>query len=110
MKGLAKLGFAQSFSYFPWRTAKAELEQYLGRALARAVSGRTCSSTRRTCPYHLLAKPGCSSRALRWRLVGDCSASVRGFELLEHEAVPGREEYQDYSDKYQIRQRDWADP
>jgi starch synthase (maltosyl-transferring) len=29
-----------------------------------------------------------------------------GFELLEHEAIPGHEEYQD-SEKYQIRQRDW---
>ena len=29
-----------------------------------------------------------------------------GFELLEHEAVPGREEYLN-SEKYQIRARDW---
>src|SRR5438445_795954 len=32
-----------------------------------------------------------------------------GFELLEHEAIPGREEYLD-SEKYQIRQRDWDKP
>jgi starch synthase (maltosyl-transferring) len=32
-----------------------------------------------------------------------------GFELLEHAALPGHEEYQD-SEKYQIRQRDWDKP
>ncbi|MFK5143444.1 alpha-1,4-glucan--maltose-1-phosphate maltosyltransferase, partial [Klebsiella pneumoniae] len=30
MKGLAKLGFSQSYTYFTWRTQRAELEQYLG--------------------------------------------------------------------------------
>ena len=29
MKGLAKLGFTQSYTYFTWRTLKWELEQYL---------------------------------------------------------------------------------
>ncbi|MDP0953303.1 alpha-1,4-glucan--maltose-1-phosphate maltosyltransferase, partial [Klebsiella pneumoniae] len=29
MKGLAKLGFSQSYTYFTWRTQRAELEQYL---------------------------------------------------------------------------------
>ena len=29
MKGLAKLGFSQSYSYFTWRTHKAELQEYL---------------------------------------------------------------------------------
>ena len=29
MKGLAKLGFSQSYTYFTWRTHKAELQEYL---------------------------------------------------------------------------------
>ena len=29
MKGLAKLGFTQSYTYFTWRTHKAELQEYL---------------------------------------------------------------------------------
>ena len=29
MKGLAKLGFSQSYTYFTWRTEKWEIEQYL---------------------------------------------------------------------------------
>jgi starch synthase (maltosyl-transferring) len=32
-----------------------------------------------------------------------------GFELLEHEAVPGREEYRD-SENYEIKVRDWDAP
>ncbi|MET0446647.1 MAG: alpha-1,4-glucan--maltose-1-phosphate maltosyltransferase, partial [Pseudorhodoplanes sp.] len=32
-----------------------------------------------------------------------------GFELLEHEAIPGKEEYLD-SEKYEIRTRDWHKP
>jgi starch synthase (maltosyl-transferring) len=32
-----------------------------------------------------------------------------GFELLEHEAIPGREEYLD-SEKYEIKVRDWNRP
>jgi len=32
-----------------------------------------------------------------------------GFELLEHDAIPGREEYLD-SEKYEIKVRDWDRP
>ena len=32
-----------------------------------------------------------------------------GFELLEHEPIPGREEYLD-SEKYEIKVRDWDRP
>src|SRR6202051_5304276 len=32
-----------------------------------------------------------------------------GFELLEHEPIPGREEYLD-SEKYEIKVRDWNKP
>ena len=32
-----------------------------------------------------------------------------GFELLEHEPIPGREEYLD-SEKYEIKVRDWDKP
>src|SRR6201991_86113 len=32
-----------------------------------------------------------------------------GFELLEHEPIPGKEEYLD-SEKYEIKVRDWDEP
>jgi starch synthase (maltosyl-transferring) len=34
MKGLAKLGFTQSYTYFTWRTAKWEIEAYLNELTA----------------------------------------------------------------------------
>lgn len=115
MKGLAKLGFAQSFSYFPWRTGKWELEQYLGelscypeRDFYRA---NLFVNTPDLLPYHLQSGEAWmfkSRIALAAMLSGNYGL-YSGFELLEHEAIPGHEEYLD-SEKYQIRQRDWDKP
>ncbi|MFK4501691.1 starch synthase (maltosyl-transferring) [Bradyrhizobium japonicum] len=115
MKGLAKLGFAQSFSYFPWRTAKWELEQYLGeltrypeRDFYRA---NLFVSTPDLLPYHLQGGEPWAFKS-RVALAATLSGSYgiySGFELLEHDAIPGREEYLD-SEKYQIKPRDWDRP
>lgn len=115
MKGLAKLGFAQSFSYFPWRTAKWELEQYLGE-LARYPErdfyrANLFVNTPDLLPYHLQSGEAWMFKS-RVSLAATLSGSYglySGFELLEHDAVPGHEEYQD-SEKYQIKQRDWDRP
>jgi starch synthase (maltosyl-transferring) len=48
----------------------------------------------------------------RFALAATLSASYgiyNGFELLEHEPIPGREEYLN-SEKYEIRVRDWNKP
>ncbi|MDA9444203.1 alpha-1,4-glucan:maltose-1-phosphate maltosyltransferase [Bradyrhizobium sp. CCBAU 51745] len=112
MKGLAKLGFAQSFSYFPWRTAKWGLEQYLGELLRYPerdfYRANLFVNTPDLLPYHLQSGEAWMFKA-RVALAATLSGNYglySGFELLEHEAVPGHEEYQD-SEKYQIRQRDW---
>lgn len=115
MQGLAKLGFAQSFSYFPWRTAKWELEQYLGeltrypeRDFYRA---NLFVSTPDLLPYHLQGgEPWAfKSRAALAATLSGSYGIYSGFELLEHDAIPGREEYLN-SEKYQIKQRDWDRP
>ncbi|SFJ83872.1 alpha-1,4-glucan:maltose-1-phosphate maltosyltransferase [Bradyrhizobium sp. Gha] len=115
MRGLAKLGFAQSFSYFPWRTGKWELEQYLGELTRYPerdfVRPNLFVNTPDLLPYHLQSGEAWmfkSRFALAATLSGNCGL-YSGFELLEHEAIPGHEEYQD-SEKYQIRQRDWDRP
>jgi starch synthase (maltosyl-transferring) len=115
MKGLAKLGFAQSFSYFPWRTEKWELEQYFSE-LTRTPERdfyrpNLFTNTPDLLPYHLQSGEAWAFKS-RVALAATLSGSFgiySGFELLEHEAVPGREEYQD-SEKYQIKQRDWDMP
>jgi starch synthase (maltosyl-transferring) len=115
MKGLAKLGFAQSFSYFPWRTTKWELEQYLGeltrypeRDFYRA---NMFVNTPDLLPYHLQSGEAWmfKSRAALAATLSGSYGLYSGFELLEHEAVPGHEEYLD-SEKYQLKQRDWDKP
>lgn len=115
MKGLAKLGFAQSFTYFPWRTAKWELEQYLGELTRYPERDfyrpNLFVSTPDLLPYHLQSGEPWAFKS-RVALAATLSGSFgiySGFELLEHDAVPGREEYLD-SEKYQIKQRDWDKP
>ncbi len=112
MKGLAKLGFAQSFTYFPWRTTKWELEQYLGELTRYPERDfyrpNLFVNTPDLLPYHLQSGEAWAFKS-RVALAATLSGSYglySGFELLEHEAIPGREEYL-HSEKYQIRQRDW---
>jgi starch synthase (maltosyl-transferring) len=115
MKGLAKLGFAQSFSYFPWCTEKWELEQYLSELTRYPERDfyrpNLFVNTPDVLPYHLQSGELWmfkSRVALAATLSGNYGI-YSGFELLEHEPVPGREDYLD-SEKYQIRQRDWDPP
>ncbi|MCA1495484.1 maltotransferase domain-containing protein [Bradyrhizobium sp. NBAIM14] len=115
MKGLAKLGFAQSFTYFPWRTEKWELEQYLGELTRYPERDfyrpNMFVNTPDLLPFHLQSGEAWAFKS-RIALAATLSGNYgiySGFELLEHEAIPGREEYLD-SEKYQIRQRDWDRP
>jgi starch synthase (maltosyl-transferring) len=115
MKGLAKLGFAQSFTYFPWRTSRWELEQYLGELTRYPERDfyrpNLFANTPDLLPYHLQSGEAWAFKS-RLALAATLSGNYgiySGFELLEHEAVPGHEEYLD-SEKYQIKQRDWDKP
>lgn len=115
MKGLAKRGFTQSYTYFTWRTQKWELEEYL-----RELTGyperdyyrpNFFVSTPDILPYHLQGGEPWMFKS-RLALAATLSATYgiyNGFELLEHEAIPGKEEYLD-SEKYEIRVRDWNKP
>jgi len=115
MKGLAKLGFTQSYTYFTWRTEKWELEQYLAeltrypeRDFYRA---NFFVNTPDILPYHLQGGETWmfKSRVALAATLSSTYGIYNGFELLEHEPIPGREEYLD-SEKYQIKVRDWDKP
>jgi starch synthase (maltosyl-transferring) len=115
MKGLAKLGFTQSYTYFTWRTQKWELEQYLieltdypERDFYRP---NFFVNTPDILPYHLQSgEPWMfKSRAALAAALSSTYGVYNGFELLEHEPIPGREEYLD-SEKYEIKVRDWDKP
>ncbi len=112
MSGLGAIGFHQSYTYFTWRTAKWEIEEYL-----REVSAETSHLMR---PNFFVNTPDILHASLQYG--GPAAFKVRavlaatgspswgvyaGYELFEHVAVrPGSEEYLD-SEKYQIRVRDW---
>lgn len=115
MKGLAKLGFTQSYTYFTWRTQRHEIETYL-----RELTGyperdfyrpNFFVNTPDILPFHLQGGEPWMFKS-RLALAATLSGTYgiySGFELLEHEAIPGKEEYLN-SEKYEIKTRDWDAP
>jgi starch synthase (maltosyl-transferring) len=112
MKGLAKLGFTQSYTYFTWRTQKWEFEQYLNELTAYPERDfyrpNFFVNTPDILPYHLQGGETWmfKSRVALAATLSSTYGIYNGFELLEHEPIPGREEYLD-SEKYEIKVRDW---
>ena len=112
MHALGAIGYHQSYTYFTWRTARWELEEYL-----LEVSSETDHVMR---PNFFVNTPDILHAYLQYG--GPAAFKIRaaiaatsvpswgvyaGYELCEHVAVkPGSEEYLD-SEKYQIRVRDW---
>ncbi len=112
MRGLGAVGFQQSYTYFTWRTAKWEIEDYL-RELATETDHLMRPNFFVNTPdilHAFLQYGGPPAFKIRAALAATGSPSwgvYAGYELFEHVAVkPGSEEYLD-SEKYQIRVRDW---
>ena len=109
--GLARLGFTQSYTYFTWRTTKAELTEFGEDHRDNWDIGRPnlFVNTPDILPEHLQVG-GPSMFAIRAALAATLAPTwgvYSGFELYEHEAVkPGSEEYLD-SEKYELRPRDY---
>jgi starch synthase (maltosyl-transferring) len=115
MKGLAKLGFTQSYTYFTWRTERWEIEQYVnelaGYPEREFYRPNFFVSTPDILPFHLQRGEPWVFKA-RLALAATLSSNYgiyNGFELLEHEPIPGREEYLN-SEKYEVKSRDWDKP
>jgi starch synthase (maltosyl-transferring) len=112
MYGLAKLGFTQSYSYFTWRTAKWELEEF-GRQIAEHADYARPNLFVNTPDilHESLQHGGPGMFAIRAVLAATMGTSwgvYSGYELFESAAVsPGSEEYLD-SEKYELRPRDFA--
>jgi len=114
MHTLAMVGFTQSYTYFTWRTARQEIEDYL-------VELTTSPSADHMRPNFFVNTPDILHASLQYG--GPPAFKIRavlaatsvpswgvyaGYELYEHVAVrPGSEEYLD-SEKYQLRPRNWA--
>ena len=109
--GLAKLGYTQSYTYFTWRTAKWELEEF-GESIAEHAdySRQSLWTNTPDILHESLQQGGPGMFAIRAVMASTMSPTwgvYSGYELFEHEAVkPGSEEYLD-SEKYQLRPRDF---
>ena len=112
MRGLAKVGFQQSYSYFTWRNTKEEFTEYLVE-----LSTETADYLRPNLfvNTHDILTPYLQfggEAAYRIRAVLAATAAPNwgvysGYELVENVARPGAEENID-NEKYEYRPRDWA--
>lgn len=115
MRVLAKAGFTQSYTYFTWRTTKAELTEYLEELtqseMAEYFRGNFFTNTPDILPFHLQTggRPMFVQRAVLAATLLPIYGIYSGFELCENAPVPGKEEYVD-SEKYQFKGRDWNAP
>ncbi|HEU5458131.1 MAG TPA: alpha-1,4-glucan--maltose-1-phosphate maltosyltransferase [Terracidiphilus sp.] len=111
MYRLAKIGFNQSYTYFPWRNGKQEIEAYLTELAQSPVREFFRPNQWTNTPDILtefLQMGGRAAFAVRYLLAATLGANYGiygpAFELLEGRPVRhGSEEYLD-SEKYQIRQ------
>jgi starch synthase (maltosyl-transferring) len=118
MYRLAKLGFTQSYNYFPWRNAKRDLTEYFTELSRPPVSEFFRANLWPNTPDILteyLQFGGRGAFVVRLVLAATLGASYGlygpAFELMEDRPrEPGSEEYLD-SEKYQARlwDRDRAD-
>jgi len=117
MYGLAKRGFTQSYTYFTWRTEKAELEAYFNEIAKPPISDFFTPNLWPNTPDILHATLQTGGRAAfqqRLVLAATLAASYGiygpAFELCEKVPLrPGSEEYLN-SEKYEIRRWDRRDP
>ncbi|WP_346924920.1 alpha-1,4-glucan--maltose-1-phosphate maltosyltransferase [uncultured Arthrobacter sp.] len=111
MHALGRAGFQQSYTYFTWRNTKEELEEYF-----QEVSHESPAFFR---PNFFVNTPDILTEFLQYggppafkiRATLAATASpiwgvYAGFELYEHVARPGAEEYID-NEKFEYKDRDW---
>ncbi len=117
MYRLAKLGFTQSYNYFPWRNTSRELREYFTELTQTEVREFFRPNLWPNTPDILTAclqeggRPAFMSRLILAATLG-ASYGIYGpgFELCENRPLErGKEEYLD-SEKYQIRHWDIENP
>ena len=116
MAKLAEVGFSQSYTYFTWRTTKAELTEY-GIEISTSPLADFMRPNFWPNTPDILAEPlrDGSPGAFRLRLLLATTmvpnyGIYSGYELQEN--VPQSEANEEYrnSEKYELKERDWSDP
>ncbi|NKL03913.1 alpha-1,4-glucan--maltose-1-phosphate maltosyltransferase [Rhizobium leguminosarum] len=115
MYRLAKIGFSQSYTYFTWRNAKWELEQYMRELTETAPKEffrpHFFVNTHDINPDFLqnAPRPAFLIRAALAATLSGLWGVYNGFELCEGRPDAKRKEYAD-SEKYEIRAWDYDRP
>jgi starch synthase (maltosyl-transferring) len=110
MRALAKLGFTQSYTYFTWKNARWELEEYVNELAHTEEREYFRPNFFVNTPDILtdyLSEGGPPAFAPRLILAATLSPTYgvySGFEHFEHVQRPGSEEYID-NEKYEIKDR-----
>jgi starch synthase (maltosyl-transferring) len=115
MAKLAEVGFSQSYTYFTWRTTKAEITDYV----TELSSGPTADFMRPNFwpnTPDILSGPlrGGSPAAFRLRLLLAATLSpnygiYRGYEWCENQPQSDTNEEYASSEKYELKARGWDD-
>ncbi len=110
MYALAKAGFSQSYTYFTWRETGEEIRAYLEELTKTGITDffrpNFWPNTPDILPEHLQVggRPAFIARlVLASTLSSNYGIYGPAFELMEHVARPGSEEYID-NEKYEIKQ------
>lgn len=113
MHQLAKAGFTQSYTYYTWRIHKQEIIEYLTE-LTQTTSKEYFRpnfwpNTPDINPY--MMQTGNETVFMTRLFMAATLSSSYGiygpvFEFMQHEAIPGKEEYF-YSEKYELKHWDW---
>lgn len=113
MQQLAKVGFAHSYTYYTWRTTKAELQQYMTELTAGEIKHYFRPNfwpTTHDINPGILQSGHEPQFLIRYFLAATLSSNYGiygpSFELMEHVPVPNKEEFLN-SEKYEIRYWDW---
>ncbi len=112
MRGLAKVGFQQSYTYYTWRNTKKELEEYLTELSTETADYLRPNFFVNThdilTPYlQFGGRAGYRIRAAVAATAVPIWGVYSGYELFEDVARPGAEENID-NEKYEYKPRDWA--
>ena len=116
MAKLAEVGFSQSYTYFTWRTAKWELEEYLVELAHGPKADYMRPNFWPNTPDILsgpLREGPLSAFKLRFVLAATLAPSYgiySGYELGENEPASDANEEYLHAEKYEVKHRDWKDP
>ncbi|MEV4902946.1 alpha-1,4-glucan--maltose-1-phosphate maltosyltransferase [Citricoccus sp. NPDC055426] len=112
MHALGRAGFQQSYSYFTWRNTREEIAEYLHEVTAVTPAFYRPNFFVNTpdilTEYLQFGGPAAFKiRAVLASMSNPLWGMYAGYELFEHVARPGAEEYLD-NEKYEFRPRDFA--